>query len=217
MSIIFECPLCCPAQLGGCLVTICLPRLCPAGVRFVLLLQALPFCCSLCPAAMGYALWQSLSVLLGCLGNGRLRQQWACTSVGADCLGNGGRPSPTELRFKGTSSLVAFGIAVLFFPLRYPKRCHPGISWAVSLSKSCSVSSSALPSLRLPAQQGTRMGALCADRCVAPPQRGPPPHQQLAAPAKSSAWHPASPLYLGISPFCGQPASSLSGQLQNIS
>ena len=80
-----ECLLCCLAQLGGSLVTICLPRLRPAGVRFALLLQALPCCCGLRPAAMGYALRQSLSVVAGCLGNGRLRQQWACTSVVADC------------------------------------------------------------------------------------------------------------------------------------
>ena len=84
-----ECPPRCPAQLGGSLVTFCLPRLRPAGVRFALLLQALPFCCGLYPVAMGYALWWSLSVVPGCLSNGRLHQQWACTSVGADCLGNG--------------------------------------------------------------------------------------------------------------------------------
>ena len=95
--------MCCPAQLGGSLVTICLPRLRPAGVRFALLLQALPCCCSLHPAATGYALRRSLSVVAGCLGNGRLRQQWACTSVAADCLGNGGRPSPTELHRTGFS------------------------------------------------------------------------------------------------------------------
>ena len=93
---IFGCPLRCPAQLGGSLVTICLLRLRPAGVRFTLLLQALPFCCGLRPAAMGYTLRRSLSVVSGCLSNGRLHQQWACISVGADCLGNGGRPSPTE-------------------------------------------------------------------------------------------------------------------------
>ena len=93
----------CPAQLGGSLVTICLPRLCPAGVRFTVLLQALPFCCGLHPTATGYTLWQSLSVVAGCLGNGRLHQQWTCTSVGADCLGNGGRPSPMELHCFGFS------------------------------------------------------------------------------------------------------------------
>ena len=115
---LYECPLHGPAQLGGSLVTICLPRLCPAGVRFALLLQALPFCCSLRPVAMGYALRWSLSVVAGCFGYGRLHQQWACTSVGADCLGNGGRPSPTELHFKKTSSPEGFGIAVLFVALR---------------------------------------------------------------------------------------------------
>ena len=98
-----ECPLCFPAQLGGSLVTICLLRLRPAGVRFALLLHALRFCCSLRPAATGYALRQSLSVVAGCLGNSRLRQQWACTSVGADCLGNGGHPSPMELHRTGFS------------------------------------------------------------------------------------------------------------------
>ena len=95
-----ECPPRCPAQLGGSLVLL---RLCPAGVRFTLFLQALPFCCPLRPVATGSALRRSLSLVPGCLGNGRLRQQWACTSVGADCLGNGGRPSRMELRFKGTS------------------------------------------------------------------------------------------------------------------
>ena len=203
----FECSPRCPAQLGGSRVTICLSRLRPAGVRFALLLQALPFCCGLRPAATGYALRWSLSVVAGCLGNGWLRQQWACTSVGAVCLGNGGRPSPTELRPHGTPPCGAFGIAVLLVPLRHPKGCHPGISWAGSLSKSHSVSSSALPSLRLPAQQGTWTSALCADHCVVPPQCGPPLHQPLAAPAKTSAWRPVSPLYLGISPFCGQQRS----------
>ena len=40
--------------------------------------------------------WACISVGAGCLGNCRLRQQWACVSVGAGCLGNGGCPSPTE-------------------------------------------------------------------------------------------------------------------------
>ena len=98
-----ECPPRCPIQPGGSPVTICLPRLCPAGVRFAPLLQALPCCCVLRPAAMGYALLPSLSVVAGCLGNGRLRQQWACSSVEADCLTKGGRPSPTELHRPGFS------------------------------------------------------------------------------------------------------------------
>ena len=103
LGFIFECPLCCSAQLGGSLVTICLLRLRPAGVRFVLLLQALPCCCGLRPAATGYSLRRSLSVVAGGLGIGRLRQQWVCTSVGADCLGNGGRSSPMELHCPGFS------------------------------------------------------------------------------------------------------------------
>ena len=102
--------MCCPAQLGGSLVSICLPRLHPAGVRFTLLLQALPFCCGLRTAAMGYALWWSLFVVVGCLGNGRLRQQWAFTSVGADCLGSGRRPSPMELRRTGFSCVHTWSV-----------------------------------------------------------------------------------------------------------
>ena len=51
-----ECPLCCPAQLGGSLVTICLPRLRPAAVGSTLLPWALPCCCGVHPVAMGSAL-----------------------------------------------------------------------------------------------------------------------------------------------------------------
>ena len=120
---LYECPLHCPAQLGGSLVTICQPRLCPAGVRSALLLPALPCCCSLRPTATGYTLRRSLSVVAGCLSNRSV------TSVGMDCLGNGRRPSPTELRPQGTPPQGAFGITVLFVPLCYPKCCHPGISW----------------------------------------------------------------------------------------
>ena len=41
--------------------------------------------------------------MAGCLSNGRLRQQWQTTSVGVECLSNGGRPSPTELHRPGFS------------------------------------------------------------------------------------------------------------------
>ena len=60
------------------------------------MLQALLFCCRLRPVAMGYTLRRCLSVVSGCLSNGRLCQQWVCISVGADCLGNGGCPFPME-------------------------------------------------------------------------------------------------------------------------
>ena len=129
LGFIFGCPISCPAQLGGRLATVCLPRLRPAVVRLTLLGQGLLFCCGL-----RHALRQSLSVVVGCLGNSRLCQQWACISVGtgclgngwlpqqwvcisvgAGCLGNGGRPSPTErLRPTAQGSLE---IAVLFVPL----------------------------------------------------------------------------------------------------
>ena len=38
-------------------------------------------------------------------------------------------------------------------------------------------------------------------------QGRPPPHQLPASPGRGSAWHPASPLHLGISPFHGQQRS----------
>ena len=186
LGLCFGCVLRCPAQLGGSLVTFCLPRLRPAGVSFALLLQALPFCCGLHPVATAYVLWRSLFVVPGCLSNGRLSQQWVCTSVGADCLSNGRRPSPMQLHFKKGFSTGAFRISVLFVALRYPKHCVPEISWAGSLSKSHSVSSSALSGLSLPVQQGTHNSAL------------------LYRALWSSAWRPVSLLYLGISPFCGQ-------------
>ena len=103
LGLFCECPLRCPAQLGGSLVTICLPMLRLAGVRSALFLQALPCCCGLRPAATGYTLRWSISVVVGCLGNCRLRQQWEFTSVGVDCLGNGRCPSPTELHQPGFS------------------------------------------------------------------------------------------------------------------
>ena len=169
------------------------------------MLQALPFCCSLCPVATGYTLQHSLSAVPGCLGNGRLHQQWACTSVGADCLGNGRRPSPMELHFKKTSSPGVFGILFCLSHCATPN----ALSWAGSLFKSCSVSSSALSGLRLPVQQGTRNSALLCG----PLWSGsalwcrPQLHRLLATPVKISVWCPAFVLYLGISPFCGQQRS----------
>ena len=50
--------------------------------------------------------------------------------------------------------------------------------------------------------------ALCGVLCsTAALRREVPPHRLLAIPAKTSAWRPASLLYLGISPFCGQQRS----------
>ena len=99
-----------------------------------------------------------------------------------------------------------FGITILFVPLRYPKRCLPEISWPGSLSKSRSVSSSALSSLRLPVQQGTQTNTLCVECCGALLRysAGYRLHRLPAAPAKTSAWRPTSLLYLEIFPFCGQ-------------
>ena len=164
--------MCCPAQLAGSLVTICLPKLRPAGVRFALLLQALPFCCGLHPVAMGYTLRRSLSVVPGCLGNGRLRQPWACTSVGVDCLGNGRRPSPTELHFMKTSSPVVFGIAVLFVALRYPNSVFlgfPGLAHCPSPVQS-QVQPSQVSVCRF--NRAPIIVRFCMERCGAPLRSG---------------------------------------------
>ena len=101
----------CPARRQSNYYLTAKPPPCCCEVRPV----AAGSCSSAAVSAMGYALQRSLSVVAGCLGNGRLRQQWACISVGAGCLGNcrlrqqwacvsvgegclgnGGRPSPTE-------------------------------------------------------------------------------------------------------------------------
>ena len=47
-----------------------------------------PCSCRLC-CGLRYALRRSLFIVACCLSNGRLRQQWACISVGTVCLGNG--------------------------------------------------------------------------------------------------------------------------------
>ena len=175
----------CSAQLGDSLVTVCLLRHRPALVWFTLLLQALPFCCGLRPAAMGYALQRSLTVVAGCLGNGRLCQQWACISVGAGCLGNGrmhqqwacisvgasclgnGRwPSPTERlwdRLLGRVWNRGF-----IRPTGLSQRLCFCSAQAGSLSESRLVSSPALSTLRLPAQQGTPTSVPCGGRWDGP-------------------------------------------------
>ena len=76
---LYECPLRSLAQLGGYLVTICLPRLRPAGVGSALLLRALPYSRSLHPAAAGSALqrsllWRVASATAGHVSNGCVPQ-----------------------------------------------------------------------------------------------------------------------------------------------
>ena len=105
--------------------------------------------------------WACISVGAGCLGNGRLRQQWACISVGTGCLGNGGRPSPTEhLRDRFHEERLE---SPFVRPTMLPQTLCPCNPWGGPLSKSRSVSSSALSSLRLPVQQGTRTSAPCGE------------------------------------------------------
>ena len=55
---------------------------------------------------MGYALWRSLSVVVGCLGNGRLPHQWRTTSLVVEYLGNGGHPSLQSWTFPGSAVLA---------------------------------------------------------------------------------------------------------------
>ena len=47
-----------------------------------------PWSCRLC-CGLRHALRRSLFVVACCLSNGRLHQQWACTSIGTGCLSNG--------------------------------------------------------------------------------------------------------------------------------
>ena len=101
----------------------------PVALDFALLPWALPCCHGLCPVAVGSALLPcvipcspvymgvvrtavamvarlcsgGLSVMVSCLSNGRLCQQWQSTSIGVACLSSGGRPSPTELHCPGFS------------------------------------------------------------------------------------------------------------------
>ena len=212
---IFGCLLRCSAQLEGRLATVCLPRLRPAVVWFTLLLQALRFSCGLRHAlrqslsvVVGFLgngrlcqQWACISVGTGCLGNGWLHQQWACISVGAGCLGNGGCSSPTE--HLGPSARGLFEIVVLFVPLGYPKLSVPAIPWPGPLSKSRSVSSPALSSVRLPVQQGTRTSAPCGECWVGPAVATP------AADFAGQRYCLAScvSFILGSFPFCGQQRS----------
>ena len=94
-----ECPPRCPAQLGGSQITICLPRLRPAGVRFALLLQALPFCCGLrrvatvsallpwaTPCSRVSLLYQVASATAGYVSNWHVPQWGLIALVMADAL-----------------------------------------------------------------------------------------------------------------------------------
>ena len=114
--------------------------------------------------------WACISVGAGCLGNGWLRQQWACISVGAGCLGSGRCPSPTERL--GPSARDSLNRSFVR-PTGYPQCSVPAIPWAGLLSKSRSVSSPALSSLRLLVQQGTRTSAPCGDCWVGPAAAAP--------------------------------------------
>ena len=183
----------------------CWCEVCPVSAGSALLLQSPP-CCH------GYTLLRSLSVVGGCLGNGRLRQQWACTSVGADCLGNGGRFSPTELHHPGFSCARIRSVWNCHFvcPTALPQSLLPWnlLGWLtvqVPFSLKFSPLKSQIASSTGHPDQCALCGALCITTTL---QRRPsPPHRLLAAPAKTSAWRPVSLLYLGISPFCGQQRS----------
>ena len=72
----------------------CSCRLC-CGLRHALLRRLFIVACCLGNSRVRQQ-WACISVGTGCLGNGWLCQQWACISVGVGCLGSGGRPSPTE-------------------------------------------------------------------------------------------------------------------------
>ena len=68
----------------------CSCRLC-CGLRHALRRSLFVVACCLSNGRLRQQ-WACISVGTGCLGNGWLRQQWACISVGACCLGNGWLP-----------------------------------------------------------------------------------------------------------------------------
>ena len=199
---------------------------CPATrqSRHYLPADALPYWCEVRPVAAGSALLlrsppccHGLSlVVAGCLGNGRLHQQWACTSVGVDYLGNGGYPSPTELHRTGFS-------CALREPLHRERLKSPFCLSHCATPNAVSLESPGLAHCPSPIQsqvqpsqvsdcqfnRAPRTTVLCAEHCVAPLRYSANrrPHWLSAAPAKTAAWHAASLLYLGISPFFGQQRS----------
>ena len=93
----FRCPLRCPVQLGGSLVTVCLPRLHPAVVWFALLLQALlwypprpaaeSLCCSVLPRQQ-----QAASAVGIYLSRDGLSHQWQAASAVGVYLNRCGLP-----------------------------------------------------------------------------------------------------------------------------
>ena len=209
LGFIFGCPLrSCPArrQTSHCLPADSPP--CCCVVRPVV--QAL-FCC-----VLHYTLWQSRSVVAGCLGNGGLRQQWTCITVGTGCLGNGwlhqqwaciplgqvasvmmDAPPPQSVsgRLNGDRLKSRFCSSHWATPTALSLQ-SPGLAHCPCLAQS-----QVQPSQVSGCQFNRAPGQV---RPVGSAGQGWLPPPRLPASPGSSAWRPTSPLHLGISPFRGQ-------------
>ena len=149
LGFIFGCPLrSCPArtQTSHCLPAEsppCCCDACPVEAGSAVLLWSLPrpeaesLCCSRLPRQRQAASSVGVYLSRDGLPQQRLRQQWACISVGAGCLGNGGRPSPSEHLRPSAQGL--FEIVVLLVHWANPNALSwqsPGLAHCLSLAKS---------------------------------------------------------------------------------
>ena len=149
----------------------------------------------------------------GCISNGSV------TSVGADCLGNGGHPSPTKLHHPGFSCARSeilhpehleslFCLSHCAGPNAISLK-SPGLAHCPSPVQSDGYAN--LPSQVSDCQLNRAPGPVCfvrsavEHRCAVAPAAGCT-GRQLHQP-KPLRWCPASLLYLGISLFCGQQRS----------
>ena len=85
----------------------CSCRLC-CGLRHALRRSVFIVACCLSNGRLRQQ-WACISVGTGCLGNGWLHQKWACISVGAGCLGNGWLPQQWACISVGTGCLRSGG------------------------------------------------------------------------------------------------------------
>ena len=175
--------------------------------------EAPPCCCEARPVRAGSAvlLWfppalrQSLSVVAGCLGNGRLRQQWACISVGTGCLSNGWLPQQWACISVGVGCLGNGGCPP---PQSVSDRLHGDClkSWscsshwanpnALSLQSPGRAQCPSLAQSQIQPSQVSGCWLNRAPRQACPGgsdgQGRPPPPRLPASPGRPTAWHPVS-------------------------
>ena len=125
--------------------------------------------------------------------------------MGADCLGNGGRPPSRSCALRKPPPWERLESPFCLWHCASPNALSlgfPGLAHCPS-----PVQSQVQPS-QVSVSQFNRAPVtvrFCMERCGVPLYSGASqPHQLLATPAKTFALCPASLLYVGISPFCGQ-------------